>query len=159
MRVNDFGKFAVAIAVPMLAGVMGSVFTTSAIPVWYAGLVRPALAPPNWVFAPVWTVLFALMGVAAFLVWRRGFARNAVRIALGVFVLQLALNVFWSAIFFGLRNPGAAFVEIIGLWLAILVTVVLFARVSRPAAYLLVPYLAWVSFAMYLNAAFWLRNA
>ncbi|MCC6934212.1 MAG: tryptophan-rich sensory protein [Candidatus Yanofskybacteria bacterium] len=151
-------KLIIAVAVSQLAGGVGSLFTTPAIPGWYAGLLKPAVAPPNWVFAPVWTTLFLLMGIAAFLVWQKGLGRRDVRIALGVFVGQLALNTLWSVLFFGLRAPGAAFVEILILWLGIAATIVAFAKISRPAAWLLVPYILWVSFAAYLNAALWLLN-
>lgn len=140
------------------AGIIGSFFTTPAIGSWYAFLAKPELAPPNWVFGPVWTTLFLLMGIAAFLVWRARADKKKVRIALGVFVLQLALNTLWSIIFFGLRNPGAAFIEIILLWASIAATIFLFARVSKPAALLLLPYIAWVSFASYLNYMIWLLN-
>lgn len=140
------------------AGIVGSVFTAPSIPLWYAALVRPALNPPAWVFGPVWTTLFVLMGVAAFLVWRQGWYRRGVRSALGIFLLQLVLNTLWSFIFFGLHAPGAAFAEIIVLWLAIAATIGLFSRVSQPAAWLLVPYIAWVSFAAYLNYMLWTLN-
>jgi tryptophan-rich sensory protein len=125
---------------------------------WYADLVKPKLAPPNWIFAPVWTILFVLMGVAAFLVWKKGLDRKDVKIALGIFVGQLVLNTLWSIIFFGLRSPGSAFIEIIFLWVAILATIISFARISRPAAWLLVPYILWVGFASYLNFMIWMLN-
>ena len=159
MRTKEYFQLAVAVAVPLLAGAVGSVFTSPAISGWYAQLARPALSPPNWVFGPVWTTLFLMMGVAAFLVWRRGLAARAVRVALGVFVAQLVLNVLWSALFFGLRRPDLALAEIAVLWLAIAATILVFRPLSRLAACLLVPYLAWVSFASYLNFAFWRLNA
>ena len=146
------------VALAQGAGLIGSRFTTSAISGWYTTLVRPDIAPPNWVFAPVWTTLFLLMGIAAYLVWRRGWERPRVRIALAVFGVQLVLNTLWSIVFFGLQNPGAALIEIVLLWCAIIATIVSFARVSRLAAWLLVPYLLWVSFASYLNYAFWILN-
>ena len=141
-----------------MAGIVGSVFTTSSIPTWYANLARPELSPPNWIFGPVWTMLFALMGIAAFLVWQKGQNRRDIKIALGVFIVQLILNTLWSIIFFGMQNPGAAFIEIIILWLAILVAVVAFAKVSKVAAWLLVPYVLWVTFAGYLNYFIWILN-
>ncbi|MFH1430669.1 MAG: TspO/MBR family protein [Candidatus Uhrbacteria bacterium] len=158
MRINNGGKFIVAIVVAQLAGIVGALFTTPSIASWYAELERPALSPPNWVFGPVWTTLFLLMGVAAFLVWRRGLGRRDVRLALGVFLLQLVLNTFWSVLFFGLHMPGAALIEIVVLWVAICATIGMFLRVSRPAAYLLSPYIVWVSFAAYLNYAIWTLN-
>lgn len=155
---NDAVKLAAAVVVSELAGAIGAVFTMPAIPTWYATLQKSALSPPSWVFAPVWTTLYALMGIAAFLVWRKGWDDRKVRVALGMFAVQLVLNVLWSVIFFGLRNPGGALIEIIILWLAILATIITFSRVSRPAVYLLIPYLAWVSFAIVLNAMIWRLN-
>jgi benzodiazapine receptor len=147
----DLIKLIITVGVSQLAGLIGSIFTAPAIPTWYASLQKPAFAPPNWVFAPVWTTLFLLMGIAAYLVWKRGLAKKEVRIALGLFLFQLVLNIFWSFLFFGLQNPLAAFVEIIVLWLAILLTLVSFYRISKPAGLLLLPYLIWVSFAAFLN--------
>ncbi|MDK2974474.1 MAG: translocator protein [Methanofollis sp.] len=151
-------QLAAAIVVTTMAGVIGSVFTTPNIPTWYAGLARSPLNPPPWVFGPVWTVLFVLMGVSLFLLWREGTGKKQVNTALMVFGLQLGLNVLWSALFFGLQSPFLGLIEIILLWFAILATILLAFRVSRPAAYLLVPYLAWVSFAAYLTWAVWVLN-
>jgi len=151
-------KLIVCLVVVQLAGVVGSLFTTPAIPTWFATLSKPSFSPPNWVFAPVWTILFLLMGVAAFLVWRSGWQKKKVKIALSIFCVQLVLNTFWSIIFFGWQNPQAAFVEIIFLWLAILVTIIFFAKVSRVAAWLLLPYILWVSFASVLNFSLWQLN-
>ena len=158
MKSKDVIKLVVAIAIAELAGVVGSIFTTPSIQTWYATLAKPEFAPPNWIFAPVWTTLFVLMGIAAFLIWRKGLSRRDVKIALGVFLGQLVLNTLWSIIFFGLHSPGGAFIEIIFLWLAILATIIVFARISKPAAWLLVPYILWVSFAGYLNYAIWTLN-
>jgi len=158
MRVNNFFKLVIAIGISELAGIIGSVFTISAIPNWYAGLVKPALNPPAWVFGPAWTTLYALMGIAAFLIWRMGWERKEVKMALGVFGIQLFLNAIWSIIFFGLQNPGWALVNIIFLWLAIVWTIAVFYKISKPATYLLVPYLLWVSFASYLNYSIWALN-
>lgn len=124
---------------------------------WYAALNKPAWNPPGWIFGPVWTALYAMMAVAAWLVWQRGgFAVQ--RRPLGLFLAQLALNALWTPLFFGLRQPGVAFAEIILLWLAILATLLAFRPVSRAAAWLLVPYLAWVSFAAVLNGTLWRLN-
>jgi len=158
MKINNFFKLAIAIAVCELAGVIGSVFTVSSIPDWYAGLEKPALNPPSWVFGPAWIMLYALMGIAVFLIWRKGIERKEVKIALGIFGTQLFLNAIWSIIFFGLRNPFWALVDILALWLVNVWTIVVFYRISKPAAYLLVPYLLWVSFAIYLNYAIWTLN-
>ena len=141
------------IALCEAAGLAGTAFTMSAIPEWYAFLDKPAFSPPNWLFGPVWTLLYFMMGVAAWLVWRRAGAG-----ALKVFWLQLALNALWTPLFFGLRSPLAGLVCIAALWLAIVWTMVVFWRVSRPAAALLLPYLAWVSFASMLNLGIYLLN-
>ena len=155
MKFNNFLKLATAIAVCELAGIIGAVFTTPSIPTWYRQLAKPVLIPPSWIFAPVWTTLFILMGIAVFLVWEKKLYRKDVRIALGIFFGQLALNVLWSYIFFGVHNLGAAFIEIISLWLAILMAIIAFSKISRLAAWLLVPYIIWVSFAGYLNYSIW----
>lgn len=143
-----------------VVGASGSVFTSMGLDSWYPSLVRPAFAPPNWVFAPVWTTLFALIGVAAWLVWRRvpDVGSGATRLAVGTFVGQFVLNLAWSAVFFGGQSLLGGLVVIALLWLAIAATVVAFYRMDRRAAALLLPYLAWVSFAGYLNYAFWALN-
>ncbi|MFH1712887.1 MAG: TspO/MBR family protein [Candidatus Jacksonbacteria bacterium] len=158
MRINNTFKLIITIVVSELAGIVGSIFTAPSIPAWYETLAKPALNPPAWIFGPVWTTLYALMGVAAFLVWHHGFERKKVRTALAIFGGQLVLNTLWSIIFFGLHGPGAAFIEIIVLWLAILWTIFAFYKISRPAAYLLLPYLLWISFASYLNYSIWMLN-
>lgn len=155
---KNFWKLAVCVAVSEAAGIIGSFFTMPAIPKWYATLSKPELAPANWLFAPVWTALYALMGIAAFLVWQKGLDRKDVKVALSIFGAQLALNALWSIIFFGLRAPGMALAEIAVLWLVIVATITAFAKVSKPAAWLLAPYLLWVSFAAYLNYAIWTLN-
>ena len=124
---------------------------------WYASLNKPSWNPPAWIFGPVWTLLYTMMAVAAWLVWRRGgFAVH--RKPLACFLVQLALNAAWTPLFFGLHQPGWAFAEIVLLWLAIVATLAAFWRVHRPAAWLLVPYLAWVSFATFLNFTLWQMN-
>ena len=158
MKLNNFLKLVIAIVVSELAGVIGSVFTISSIPTWYSTLQKPSFSPPNWIFGPAWTTLYFFMGVAAFLVWRHGVERKEVKTALAIFGGQLALNTLWSIIFFGLHNPFWAFVEIIILWLAILLTIVSFYKVSKTAAYLLLPYILWVSFASVLNFSILVLN-
>lgn len=146
------------IALCAAAAMLGSVFTSMSLESWYPGLRKPSFNPPNWVFGPVWTVLYLLMAVAAWRVWRKSaFSRG--RLALTLFLLQLSLNVTWSLLFFGLRRPDAAFVEIIVLWLAILAATAAFARHDRPAAAMMTPYLLWVAFAAVLNLALWRLNA
>ncbi|HDT13314.1 MAG TPA: tryptophan-rich sensory protein [Candidatus Aminicenantes bacterium] len=148
----------VAIAICELAGIIGSLFTAPSIPGWYAALVKPSFNPPGWVFGPVWTALYAMMGVAAWLVYDRGLGKPGVKIALAVFAVQLLLNVLWSVVFFGLHRILAAFIVIVLLGAMILWTIVLFHRISRPAAYLLLPYILWVSFAAVLNVSLYVLN-
>lgn len=151
-------RLLVSLAIPVLAGGIGGWATARGVVEWYPTLVKPPFNPPAWVFGPVWTLLYILMGVALFLVWSKGFHRSAVRKAVGFFGLHLLLNVFWSYLFFGARAPGWALVEILILWVAIVWTLVLFSRIKRTAGWLLVPYLAWVTFASVLNSAIWLLN-
>ena len=125
---------------------------------WYDSLIKPSLTPPGWVFGLVWTLLYTMMGVAAWLVWQRRWDGWAIILSLGLFLLQLGLNTLWSYLFFGLKNPGLAFWDIMALWLAILATLIAFWRQHRPAGQLLLPYLLWVSFAAYLNLQFWRLN-
>lgn len=124
---------------------------------WYSRLQKPVWNPPNWIFGPVWTALYIAMAVAAWLVWRHG-GWTAQRPALGWFLVQLGLNALWTPLFFGLRNPGLAFAEIVLLWLAILATLRAFWVAHRLAGALLLPYLAWVSFAAALNYTLWQLN-
>jgi len=151
-------KLVVSIVACLAAGAIGSIFSRSAIPTWYATLEKPAFNPPNWVFAPVWTVLYILMGIAAFLVWCKGLENRQVRIALIVFLIQLILNTLWSVIFFGLESPLYGLIVISFLWVAILVTVIKFFKISRVASVLMWPYLLWVTFAVVLNSSIWLLN-
>lgn len=159
MKTRDWLALGGFVALSEGAGVIGSFFTAPSITSWYGALARPDLSPPNWVFGPVWTTLFALMGVAAFLVWKKGGPRKSVNVAMGVFFVQLLLNTLWSIIFFGLHSPGGALVEIVFLWLAILATIIAFVRISKPAAWLLAPYILWVTFAFYLNYMIWILNS
>jgi tryptophan-rich sensory protein len=142
-----------------IVGASGSLFTARGLGGWYDALQKPALAPPNWVFAPVWTTLFALIGVALWLVWRRAdrLPREARR-SVGVFVVHFVFNLGWSAVFFGRQDIGWGLVVIGLLWVLIVATMWAFDRVDRRAALLLVPYLLWVSFAAYLNYRFWVLN-
>lgn len=151
MKIANISRLIVAIFVCQLAGIVGSAFTRASIPTWYATLQKPAFTPPNWLFAPVWSSLYLLMGIAAYLVWNKGMQNREVRIALFIFGIQLVLNVFWSFFFFKLQSPLYGFVEIVILWLAILLTVIYFLRISRTASLLLLPYIFWVSFAAILN--------
>lgn len=133
------------------AGFIGTVFTTPSIPTWYAGLNKPSINPPNWLFAPVWTTLFLLMGVSLYLVWDKGSSGKRVRKAVAFFILQLTVNTLWSVAFFGTRSPLRGLTVIIILWALILATIKSFSKISRTASLLLYPYLLWVSYATVLN--------
>jgi tryptophan-rich sensory protein len=154
----NWPKLLASVVACQLAGALGAIFTRSAIPVWYGALKKPPFSPPNWIFGPAWITLYLLMAVAAFLVWQRGLALPGVRSALAAFVLQLLLNALWSPAFFGLRSPLAGAIVIVLLWLAIALTLLLFWRLSRPAAWLLLPYLLWVSYASALNISIFFLN-
>ncbi|MDY7081346.1 MAG: TspO/MBR family protein [Halobacteria archaeon] len=148
----------VSVLVVEVVGASGSVFTVSGLD-WYATLQRPSLSPPNWVFGPVWTLLFALIGAGVWLVWRRaGSSPRKVRLALVVFAVHFVFNLGWSAAFFGAQNVGLGLLVIVVLWALIVVTIWAFTRVDRRAGLVLVPYLAWVSFAAYLNYGLWTLN-
>jgi benzodiazapine receptor len=152
-------KLVVSIVICQLVGFIGSLFTTPSIPTWYAAIKKPSFTPPNAVFGPVWTTLFLLMGISAYLVWRKEFQDKNVRLALIIFIAQLGLNVLWSILFFGLHSPFSAFIEIIILWVAILATFISFIVISKPAGILLLPYLIWVAFAAILNYQLWKLNS
>ena len=158
MKIRNVYKLILAIVMCEFAGIVGSLFTVSSIPNWYQTLATPALNPPSWVFGPVWTTLYLLMGISLFLVWQKGWKKKNVKIAMSVFGIQLALNGLWSIIFFGMQNPGLALLDIILLWFAILASIILFYKISKPSSYLLIPYILWVSFAAYLNYAIWILN-
>ena len=146
------------IIVCQLAGVVGSVFTMKAIPSWYKDLKKPSFNPPNWLFGPAWLILYTLMGIAAALVWEQGSGSPQVQTALIIFGVQLVLNVLWSVVFFGRRSLGGGLVIIAALWVAILATIFSFWSISTLAAVLLVPYIAWSSFASLLNFYIWKLN-
>ena len=150
---------AVFVVVCFAVAGLGSLFTTPQVVDggWYDTLNKPFFSPPSWLFGPVWTVLFLMIAAAGWLVWRRGGFSGA-RTAMGLFAAQLALNLLWSGVFFGLQAPGLGLVEILILWAAILATILAFRQKSLVAAFLLVPYLAWVTFAAALNAGIWLLN-
>jgi tryptophan-rich sensory protein len=151
-------RLAASVALPLAAGFIGSIFTSKSVGTWYPALKKPAFNPPSAVFGPVWTALYVMMGIALFVVWRKGTADPRVRVGLVLFGVQLALNALWSAAFFGARSPLAAAVVIVALWAAILATILAFARVSHLAAGLLVPYILWVSFAAVLNFSIYFLN-
>ncbi len=158
MRPGKFVKLPVSILACEGAGIIGGIFTTPSIPTWYATLQKPAFTPPNQVFGPVWITLYLLMGIAVFLVWRKGLENGPVRSAFAVFWVQLAVNILWSVVFFGAKSIAGGMVVIVALWALILATIVLFLRVSTAAGILLVPYILWVSIASYLNIGIWQLN-
>ncbi len=155
---HDTIKLVISIATPLAVGGLSGFATARGVANWYPTLTKPSFNPPAWVFGPAWTLLYIMMGVAAFLVWRKGLEVDGVKIALTVFGIQLALNGLWSILFFGMQAPGLALAEIIVLWIAIGATTVLFWRVVPAAGALLLPYWGWVSFATVLNASLWWLN-
>lgn len=154
----DSMKLFLSILIPLLVGGISGFFTSSGVQGWYAVANKPWFNPPNWIFAPVWTALYILMGIAVFLIWKAEADKAVKQTALILFVVQLTLNFFWSLIFFKLQQPGWALVEIAVMWLAILFTILWFGKISSTAAWLLVPYISWVSFASVLNYAIWKLN-
>jgi translocator protein len=158
IKVNEMKQLIASLAICLAVGLLGSLITSPAIPTWYAELNKPTFNPPSWVFGPVWTILYILMAVAAWLIWRQGRPTEGVKLALALFALQLALNLLWSFIFFGCHSPLYAYVEIMLLWLAIVFTIISFTRLSHPAAWLMFPYLLWVTYASLLNYAIWKLN-
>lgn len=148
---------AASLGLPLAAGAVGGIVTAGAIPTWYAALDKPAWNPPNAVFGPVWTVLYLAMGVALAFVWQRSLDARRRR-AVIIFGVQLVLNLAWTLTFFGLRQTGLAVVVIAALWITIAATIILFGSINWRAAALLVPYLAWVTFASALNVAVWQLN-
>lgn len=154
---NTF-RFLGSVLICLLAGGVGIIFTSSAIPTWYATLNKPSFSPPNYLFGPVWTVLYLLMGTSLYLVWEKGLKTKKVRDALYLFGIQLVLNAIWSPIFFGLKDILLALIIIIAMWVYILRTILAFGKINKAASYLLYPYILWVSFATVLNFSVWLLN-
>jgi tryptophan-rich sensory protein len=155
---NKFLKLVVSIVICLAAGALGTIFTVSSIPTWYALLNKPAFSPPNYLFAPVWIILYILMGLSLYSVWKKGVKTKKSREAIYTFGVQLFLNAIWSPIFFGYRNIFLALVIIILLLFMIVKTIILFAKIDKLSAYLLYPYVAWVSFATILNFSVWILN-
>ncbi len=183
---NNYLKLIISVVVSELAGVFGLIFTTPAVnpstgsgQAWYATLVKPELAPPNWIFAPVWTILFFILGVSLYVVWKNDFRvvnpvftkkawnKLSERLWTGdlqklntiaIFSVQYILNILWSFVFFGLHSPGLAFFVLLALWFSIIYLIINFYRISKIAGYLLIPYILWVSFAGYLNYSIWQLN-
>ena len=154
---NNTLKAVLSISLCFVLGSSGGLLTINEIPGWYAALQKPSFNPPNWLFGPVWTALYIMMGVAFYLVWRNPPSAGRKK-ALSAFLVQFALNCAWTPVFFAMHQLGAALVVIVLMWLAILRTIFLFAPFSKTGSWLLVPYISWVSFATLLNAAIWWLN-
>jgi translocator protein len=158
MKNIDWKRLIASIALSLSAGFIGSFFTVDAIDTWYTTLNKPWFNPPNWIFGPVWTFLYILMGISFYIVWTSKKKSGDKRTATTFYLLQLALNTLWSILFFGLQSPTMALLEIVFFWLSLFFTITWFSKISRTAAYLLYPYIAWVSFAAILNGAIvWLN--
>lgn len=156
MNMRSLFRFIVSVVLCEGVGLLGGLFTASSVSSWYPLLNKPSFNPPGWIFGPVWTTLYLLMGVSLFLAWQS--KKKGRVLAFTVFGVQLGLNFLWSLLFFGLRCPGCAFLEIIVLWISIVLTMVLFFRISRTASLLFIPYLLWVSFASVLNYYLFVLN-
>jgi len=154
----NFFKALLSIFICEVVGLIGSFFTFPAISGWYAKLNKPSFSPPNWLFGPVWTLLYAMMGFSAFLIWQAGVEKRGVKNALFLFTLQLILNFLWSFFFFKLQSPLSALIVIIFLWLLILATIMNFYQINKTAGLILIPYLLWVSFASLLNFSVYYLN-
>jgi len=157
MKKINLLKLIISLLICQAAGGIGSIFTIPSIGTWFASLQKPAFSPPNWIFGPVWTILFLLMGYALYLVWNKTKEQEG-RKTLIFFSIQLVLNIGWSFCFFYLQNPLAGLLEIVILWIFILLTIINFYKISKTAAYLLIPYIIWVSFAIVLNYFLYILN-
>jgi tryptophan-rich sensory protein len=157
VKIKDIFKLVISIVLCQLAGFLGSLFTAPAIPTWYKTINKSFFTPPDWIFSPVWISLFILMGISLFMVWRKQ-EQPRFKVALIFFFVQLIFNILWSAAFFGLRSPLLGLIDIVLLWVAILLTIQHFLRISKMAGLLLLPYILWVSFAVVLNFSLWILN-
>lgn len=155
---KNWKKLVIAIIICQLAGVIGSFFTAPAIGSWYVFLQKPSFSPPNWIFAPVWTTLYTLMGISLYLVWKKGLEKREIKSAFVLFIIHLFLNSLWSILFFGVKNIQLAFFEIVILLVLVFYIITRFYRIDKKAAYLLIPYFLWISFATFLNYSLMLLN-
>lgn len=158
MKKVNWPRLIFAIVLCEAAGIIGSVFTFSAIPTWYASLIKPSFNPPSWVFGPVWTILYLLMGISLYLIISKGLKKKEIKAAVNLFVWQLIANCAWSIIFFGMKNVQLALIEIIVLLVLVFTTIQKFYMINRVAAYLLVPYFLWGNFATLLTYSIWILN-
>jgi benzodiazapine receptor len=150
MNMKRSYKLIISILIPLAIGYFGSIFTSSSINSWYPTINKPHFTPPNWIFAPVWTTLFVLMGLAFYFVWQEGYSQKT-KPSFFVYFFQLSLNLLWSFFFFGLRSPPLGFIDIVLLWSVIMLNIYLFYKISKLSGYLLIPYLVWVTIALVLN--------
>ncbi|MFA5130999.1 MAG: TspO/MBR family protein [Patescibacteria group bacterium] len=158
-KFKNFYLFIISLVLPLLIGYLGSLVTTPAISTWYVTLVKPAfITPPNWLFGPVWTLLYIMMGIALFLVLKQGKDKLHFRAAWLSFGAQLFLNLYWSLLFFYIKSPMLAFYAIISLWSMIFVNIYYFYQIKKAAAYIMIPYIVWVTFAAALNYGIWYLN-
>ena len=151
-------KLILSIIICQAAGLIGTIFTMDSIPTWYATLNKPSFNPPNWLFGPVWTVLYLMMGISLFIVWKEDLKNKIVKSAFIIFMIQLFLNTIWSVVFFGMQSISGGLIIIVLLWIMILFTIIKFMKISRVAGILLIPYLLWVSFATFLNYSIFQLN-
>lgn len=158
MWMNNIAKLVISILVPLAIGGTAGFFTATGVDSWYQTIQKPLWNPPNWIFGPVWTTLYILMGISLFLVWKSDSSSKLKKIAITFFAIQLVMNFFWSFIFFNQQQIGWALLEILVMWMFIIATIFAFGNISKTAAWLLVPYVSWVSFAALLNYAIWKLN-
>ncbi len=159
----NYKKLGISLVVPQLAGIIGSLFTVSAVPLWYATLHKPSFNPPNWIFGPTWIILYLLMGISVYLIWAINnktvnTQKRYIKTSLKFFWVHLGFNALWSIIFFGLQNPALAFINIVIIWTMIIILIKRFWKINKWSACLLIPYLLWVTFATILNFSIWFLN-
>jgi len=159
MERNEIFRLILSIVICQIAGIIGSIFTSSSVARWYPTLEKPSFTPPGFYIGLIWIVLFTIMGTSLFLIWKETSRDPAAWIALKIFAVQLVVNVLWSVAFFGMQSPISGLVVIALLWILILITIIKFSPISRTATLLLIPYLAWVSIAAYLNYSIWRLNS
>lgn len=157
-RISEIPLLIGSVLIPFLVAAIGSYITFTQISTWYVALAKPLWAPPNWLFGPIWSILYLLMGISLFLILRKGFYRQDVRFAILIFAVQLVLNLIWSWVFFGAHSLFGGFIVIMLLWIAIFANIIAFSILSRTAGLLLIPYIVWVSIASYLNYSVYLLN-
>jgi tryptophan-rich sensory protein len=157
MRKNKYLILGISIILPLAIGFTSGLVTSENIPTWFASLKKPWFNPPNWIFAPVWTTLYILMGISSYIIFIKENSLSRFR-SLYAYLVQLVLNFFWSIIFFGMHRPDFSLIEIVVLWFSILITILNFGKLSKMAAWLMVPYITWVTFATILNFHFVILN-